>query len=372
MNALKEKINVLIIDDCLEDRFVYKNFLQKNKETIFSIQECETGEEGLEMCGTSKPDCVLLDYTLPDMDGLEVLSELFPLAFSVVMLTGEGTQQVAVQALKKGAQDYLLKGEITPSILTQSIITAVRMFKLETEKLRFAEELKRSNQALQEFAGVASHDLQEPLRKIMHFTERIKLLSEDAIGDQCKDYLNRLQSSTERMSQFIDDLLNYSRVTTKPQSFEPINLNEIIESVMSDLEISILKKLARVNVEKLPVIEADQSQIYQLFLNLVANGLKFNKAQPPVISITCQKGNDSFWEIRVKDNGIGLNNDSREKIFEPFFRLHSKNEYKGTGTGLAICKKLVERHHGTISADGELGKGTTIVIRLPEKHWQED
>jgi light-regulated signal transduction histidine kinase (bacteriophytochrome) len=306
------------------------------------------------------------------MDGLEILSELSPLTFTVVMLTGEGTQQVAVQALKHGVEDYLVKGEITPSILAHSILSAVKMHKVESEKQHFEEELKRSNQALGEFANIASHDLQEPLRKINSYAERIKESSGDIIDDRCKDYSNKLLSSTERMSQFIEDLLKYSRVTTTFEPFQPINLNEIIKLVLSDLEVTILNKQAKVNIDKLPKIEADSSQMYQLFLNLIANGLKFNKTPPPVIDITCQKENDIYWEIRVKDNGIGLDNGMKDKIFEPFFRVHGKNEYKGTGTGLAICKKLIERHQGTISANGEPEKGTTFIIRLPEKQWNKE
>lgn len=367
MNALKDEINVLIIDDCPEDRFVYKKFLHKNGEINFTIQECETGEGALELCKTYKPDCLLLDYDLPDMDGLEILSELSPLTFAVVMLTGEGTEQLVVQALKNGVQDYLVKEDLTRNILANSIYSAVKMFKIEAEKQRFSAGLKRSNQALKEFANVASHDLQEPLRKIVHFTEKIMQLSKNVVDDQCKDYLNRIQTSTERMNLFIDDLLSYSRVNTEAKPFKPVNLNEIIKLVLSGLEISIQSKLARVTIDELPVIEADSLQLYQLLLNLIANSLKFNKAQPPVIDITCQKGSDNFWEIRVKDNGIGINNEHNEKIFEPFFRAHGKSKYPGTGIGLAICKTLVERHGGTISADGEPGKGTTFFIRLPEK-----
>ncbi|MBT3366864.1 MAG: response regulator [Nitrospina sp.] len=372
MSTIKNKINVLIIDDCPEDLFVYKNFLQKNEEITFIIEECETGEEGMETCKTSKPDCLLLDYNLPDLDGLEILSELAPLSFPVIMLTGEGTQQIAVQALKNGAQDYLIKGEITPSNLTQSIITAVKMFKIESERQRFAEELKRSNQALEDFANIASHDLQEPLRKIHTYAEKIKELSEGVIDERCRDYLNRLQSSTERMSQFIEDLLKFSMVTTTTKPFKPVDLNGVIKLVLSDLEITILNKQAQVNIMQLPVIETDRSQIYQLFLNLVANGLKFNKSDTPVIDITCQKGTNNYWEIRVKDNGIGLENKFKEKIFKPFFRIHGRSDYKGTGTGLAICKKLVERHHGTISVESEPEKGTTFIIILPEKNSQEE
>ena len=372
MSTIKNKINVLIIDDCPEDLFVYKNFLQKNEEITFIIEECETGEEGMETCKTSKPDCLLLDYNLPDLDGLEILSELAPLSFPVIMLTGEGTQQIAVQALKNGAQDYLIKGEITPSNLTQSIITAVKMFKIESERQRFAEELKRSNQALEDFANIASHDLQEPLRKIHTYAEKIKAFSEAVIDERCRDYLNRLQSSTERMSQFIEDLLKFSMVTTTTKPFKPVDLNGVIKLVLSDLEITILNKQAQVNIMQLPVIETDRSQIYQLFLNLVANGLKFNKSDTPVIDITCQKGTNNYWEIRVKDNGIGLENKFKEKIFKPFFRIHGRSDYKGTGTGLAICKKLVERHHGTISVESEPEKGTTFIIILPEKNSQEE
>ncbi len=368
MNALDKTINVLIIDDSAEDRFVYKNYLQKNEINNFTILESETGQEGLELCKSSPPDCLLLDYNLPDMDGLEILSELSPLKFAVIMLTGEGSQQVAVQSLKMGIKDYLVKGEITPSILTQSIISAVKLFNTEMENELFARELKRSHQALEEFATIASHDLNEPLRKISFYAGKIRALNNSLLEDSSYTYLSSLEASAEKMSLLIKALLNYSRINLRSEPLKSTSLNEIIKSVLSDLEVSIHKKEAQVDVENLPEVEADPTQIYQLFLNLIANGIKFNNRKSPVINITCNNNNDSYWEIQVKDNGIGLESKFEEKIFKPFFRIHQESEYKGTGIGLATCKKIVERHEGTISAVGKPGEGTTFTIRLPKRN----
>ncbi len=368
MVTIKKKISLLLIDDSPEDRFIYINYLKKNNEFSFIVEESASGEEGLEICRSHKPDCLLLDYNLPDMDGLEVLSGLSPIRFPVIMLTGQGSQQVAVKALKSGAHDYLIKNEITPSLLTQTILSAIKIFKIEKEKQAFSEELKRSNQALGEFAQVASHDLQEPLRKIDFYAEKIWELNHDNMSDQCKNYLSRLQKSTKRMSQFIDDLLSYSKITTQDNPFKAINLNEVIKLAVSDLETRITKSKAQINVDELPVINGDPTQMYQLFLNLISNGLKFNRSHPPVIDITCKKVGINNWEIQVTDNGIGINNEFKERVFEPFFRLQNRSEFVGSGTGLAICKKLVERHQGVISANSKLGEGTTITIILPEKH----
>ena len=195
------------------------------------------------------------------------------------------------------------------------------------------------------------------------------------LDDQGKDYLNRMENATGRMQRLINDLLDYSRLSTKDQPFIAIELFKIVKDVLSDLDILIEKKKAKIEISQLPVIEADPIQIQQLFQNLITNALKFQKPeQTPVIKISHKMKVDSgqkYCEIYVEDNGIGIEKNYCEKIFSIFQRLHGRNEYEGTGIGLAICKKVVEIHNGRISVESILGKGTKFMIVLPIKQNKE-
>ncbi len=226
-------------------------------------------------------------------------------------------------------------------------------------------ELKRSNESLEQFARVASHDLQEPLRKIRAFGDLLMKKLGDAPHPDAKDYLIRMQNASRRMSALIDALLNYSRVTTKALPPSPVNLDGIFEDVLSDLEIKIQDTKAVIEKGHLPVVEGDAMQMRQLFQNLLGNALKFHKAEvPPVIKVSTVKQGDR-WEFKFEDNGIGFDPKYANKIFQVFERLHGRNEYEGTGIGLAICKKIVDRHHGNLIAEGRPGDGATFTFTLP-------
>ena len=227
--------------------------------------------------------------------------------------------------------------------------------------------LERSNQELQDFASIAAHDLQEPLRKIQTFGDRLLTASEATLSSESGDYLSRMLASAGRMRKLIDDLLTYSRVTTKGDPFQATQLNQVLNDVISDLEVRIEQTRAVVQVGPLPEIDADPSQMRQLFQNLIANGLKFQTpgAIPQVeIQATIQ---GDFCEIRVKDNGIGFDEKYRDRIFVIFQRLHGRQEYPGTGVGLAVCRRIVERHGGSLNAQSEPNKGAIFVISLPLK-----
>jgi two-component system NtrC family sensor kinase len=240
------------------------------------------------------------------------------------------------------------------------------------------EELVRSNQELQQFAQIASHDLQEPLRKIQTFGDRLRTKCADGLDDVGKDYLSRMQGAAERMQTLIQDLLSYARVTSKGQPFGPIDLQEIAEGVLSDLEMRLETTGGRVDVGKLPRIEGDGLQMRQLFQNLIGNALKYHKPEvPPIVSVSAQpiegpdSGGDPCWKIVVQDNGIGFEEEYEERIFAMFQRLHGRGEYEGTGVGLSICRKIVERHGGTITAKGIPGEGSTFTITFPVRQVQE-
>jgi PAS domain S-box-containing protein len=233
--------------------------------------------------------------------------------------------------------------------------------------------LERSNRELQDFAYVASHDLQEPLRKIQAFGN----LLEDEYGKQLgdgRDYLERMRNAAARMSALIEDLLAFSRVTTKAKAFIDVDLNTVAHEVLGDLETRVSDTGGQVIIEKLPTIEADPLQMRQLLQNLMANALKFHKqGEAPVVKISASfkegtKSNPKYCTLLVEDNGVGFDEKYLDRIFAVFQRLHGKGSFEGTGIGLAVCRKIVERHQGTITARSIPDKGSTFVVRLPVHH----
>ncbi len=247
-----------------------------------------------------------------------------------------------------------------------SIRYEITQRKLAEENLIiYAQRLEASNRELQDFASIAAHDLQEPLRKIEAFSDRLKTKYREALPEEGRDYLDRMMSAARRMRTLIDDLLTYSRVTTKTLPFSKVDLAQITREVLSDLEIRVEQSKARVNVGELPVIDADPSQMRQLFQNVIANALKFHKKdQPPEVKISAVViGNDCV--ISIEDLGIGFDEKYLDRIFTIFQRLHGRQEYEGTGVGLAVVRRIVERHSGKIRAKSAPNQGTTFIVTLP-------
>ncbi len=230
------------------------------------------------------------------------------------------------------------------------------------------KDLAEANQNLEDFTRTASHDLQEPLRKIISFADRLKTSIGDKMDSREKEYFDRLENSSVRMKKLIEDLLRYSRVSSLAPEMEPVDLKDIVSEVLLDLEVSIERSKGVIDVKHLPKIEADQTQMRQLFQNLISNALKFhNKTEAPRIEIDSMYNDNGYWKILIRDNGIGMKEEHIKRIFKPFERLHGSSEFPGTGMGLAICLKVVTRHHGKITVNSSLGKGTLYIVELPEK-----
>jgi len=245
----------------------------------------------------------------------------------------------------------------------------IRERKHADEELKaFTVKLQQSNRELEDFAYVASHDLQEPLRKIQAFGDRLKARYAEALTGEGIDYLNRMQSAAGRMQALINDLLVFSRITTKAQPFAPVDLGEVAHEVVHDLEVRIHQAGGEVVVGALPTIDADALQMRQLLQNLVGNGLKFHKPDvPPRVELTGSASNGNV-QIVVSDNGIGFDEKYADRIFTMFERLHGRGAYEGTGIGLAICRKIAQRHGGDIRARSSPGEGARFVVTLPVKH----
>jgi PAS domain S-box-containing protein len=253
----------------------------------------------------------------------------------------------------------------------------VLVFKDITERKRAAAtlsqkmaELSRSNDELEQFAFVASHDLQEPLRKIQAFGDRLRSKCKGLLPPDTLDYLDRMQGASARMRILIDDLLTFSRVIRNSQPFAHVDLGQVAREALGDLEVLIERSGGRVEVGELPCLEADATQMRQLLLNLIANALKF---QPPgglpIVKVSARTfasiAGEQFCELTVQDNGIGFEEQYAERIFAVFQRLHGRGEYEGTGVGLAICRRITDRHQGSITAKSQPGKGAAFTVTLP-------
>lgn len=227
----------------------------------------------------------------------------------------------------------------------------------------YTRRLEQSNQALEQFATVASHDLQAPLRKIQIFGDYIKRSSNN-LDATSLDYMERMQKTTGWMQQLIRDLLELSRITRKNGSFVSVNLKQIAANVLDNLQSVIASSGAMVTVDDMVIIDADEVQMQELLQNLVDNALKFHDGRPPRITLSAKYLDDDYCEIKVQDEGIGFKAEHKDRIFQMFERLHGE-KYEGTGIGLAICKRIVERHGGVMTAQGEVGRGATFTIQLP-------
>ncbi|MBD1909434.1 MULTISPECIES: PAS domain S-box protein [unclassified Leptolyngbya] len=246
----------------------------------------------------------------------------------------------------------------------------------EQQLYQLNAQLQESNRELESFAFIASHDLKEPLRTVRNFSTLLQLTCGKALNDEGKDYLARIDKATQRMQALIDDLLRLSRVATTTAPFVSVNLNQVMEQVIANLQEQAQRTGGQIRVGTLPTIEADPGQMTQLLQNLVSNALKFHGASPPVVNVYGDQnlgslgrkdcGNTQYYRLCVEDNGIGFDPQYCDRIFGAFERLHGRSEYEGTGIGLAICKKIVERHGGTIEAHSIPGQGATFILTLPQ------
>ncbi len=304
--------------------------------------------------------------------------------------SGEGSQLGRrMEVTARRANGELFPAEMTMTlsqehgepVLTFFVRDISQRKQAEEEQARYAAELERSNKELEQFAYIASHDLQEPLRKIRTFGDRLQMKCDQQLDEVGRECLARMQDAAQRMQRLIDGLLTLSRVTTQGQEFVRVNLEEVVQEVVRDLEAQIEKVQGRVEVGHLPTIYADPLQMRQLFQNLLGNALKFHRPdEPPLVRVSGRYLRDrtqrsasaaeteEFCRIVVEDNGIGFEEKYLDRIFNMFQRLHPRDVYEGTGVGLAICRKIVQRHGGSITAQSTPGKGSTFICLLPVFH----
>ncbi len=361
-------ISVLIIDDCQEDRDVFSRFLHTNTQQTFRILEANTGGEGLELCRSEQPDCILLDYQLPDINGLEFIESLgqehLASPIPVLMLTGQGNETLAVDALKNGAVDYIVKRKMTAEGLYRAISRAVKDAVRLQFTLKQRKEIERSQLELQQFAYTASHDLQAPVRRVITFLQLLEKDRNSQLSERAQEYLQRALNSAKHMRLFMTDLLEYAVVGKAEQSYKPVDLQQVFDEVLVELGDTIQEVQSTIQSDPLPTVHGNPTFLHQLFQNLLSNALKFRSEQPLTIHISVSHL-DTHWLFMVKDNGIGIAPTDIEKVFGIFQRLDTTSKVEGTGIGLAICKKVVELHDGKIWIESSQHQGTTFNFTIP-------
>jgi two-component system, sensor histidine kinase and response regulator len=366
---MKDPIAILLVEDNPADARLLKKLLAQVKKVNFEWVEAETLEGAIAVVAKQKFDVILLDLLLPDSQGSETLKQMHKAASTVpiVVLTGLDDEDLAVEALREGAQDYLVKGEIQRSWLARAIHHAIERQRILDRLQQLNEELVRSNQELEEFAYIASHDLQQPLTAISAITQLLTMKYQDSLDARADQYIARIGEGVGRMQQLIRGLLTYARVGPGEQEFALTDCDRALEQALANLQAAIDESGAVITVGQLPTVIADEMQLTQLLQNLIGNSIKYCRpGVVPQIQISAQ-ASEQEWLFSIRDNGIGIETEHFGRIFQIFQRLHSDDEYAGTGIGLSICKRIVESHQGRIWLESQVGVGTIFYFTLPRE-----
>ena len=408
------RVKILLVDDRENNLLAMESILWKDG---YDIVRANSGKEALKILLKDFDfTLILMDVEMPELNGFETATMIYtreklrhiPIIFITAHSYGD---ENLFKGYKAGAVDYIYK-PIQSDLLRAKVAVFVELYKknhqlvsqeqklisinkslemeikdritsetkvkeLNKKLLENISQLESTNKELDRFAYMASHDLQEPLRKIRIFSERIAETYSEQIGSEGKMFIDKMQSACIRMQNLIDDILAFSKISVEKESLASIQLNTIVDEVVTDMEQKIREKNAKITVDKLPELHVNPERIKSLFQNLISNALKYAKKDvAPQITITSKLDEPlsktenginakKFWRIIVKDNGIGFEQQYADQVFTMFKRLHAGPEYKGTGIGLAICKKIVEEHDGHISARSNVNEGTAFTISLP-------
>ncbi len=369
-STVRPQLRVLLVEDDPDDRDLILLELGKCEFEI-TIDVAATADEFRQQVRTHCPDVVLADYNLGQWRGTEALEILGEEGLDVplILVSGALGDVTAVECIKQGVTDYVLKDSLAR--LSVALRGALKDKNLREERKREQEflaqkvaELARSYADLEQFAYVASHDLQEPLRMVSAYTQLLAERYRGKLDEQADKYINYAVDGAVRMQSLIQDLLAFSRVGRQEKAFKTTDCNEIVERAVENLRAAIQESGAVVTHGPLPRLMANGSQLEQVFQNLIGNALKFKGSQTPVIEITATR-EGAEWIIAVADNGIGISAEYAESVFIIFNRLHTRTEYPGNGIGLAICKKIIECHGGRIHAQPRDGGGTIFNFTWP-------
>ena len=359
------KLRALVVEDEPADVELVLRALRKAGFDA-SGDIAQTAEEFTEQVRANSYDVILADFKLPAWNGMESVEVLRQegLDVPVIVVSGSLGELTAVECIKQGAADYVLKDNLAR--LPESVRRALREKRLREENQRAQQELARSNQDLEQFAYVASHDLQEPLRMVATYTQLLAERYRGKLDDNADKYIHYAVDGALRMQVLVQDLLAFSRVGRQDSPLQNTDCNAVVETALKNLQTCVDDSKAKVVCDGLPVMVADEMQLLQVFQNLIGNAIKFHGSNSPEIHIRASKAGKE-WVFSVADNGIGIDPEHANIIFAIFKRLHTRAEYPGSGIGLAICKKIIERQGGRIWVESQRGQGSTFKFTLPAR-----
>jgi signal transduction histidine kinase len=408
--------NILLVDDRADNLLTIETILEPGG---YNFVKASSGREALKILLTEFDFAlILMDVKMPNLNGFETATLIYEREklrhIPIVFVTAHSNEENIFKGYKAGAVDYIYK-PLNPELLRAKVSVFVELYrknhqlmaqekrlisinknleneiserKLSEEKvkalniklLQNIDKLEDANRDLDRFAFMASHDLQEPLRKIRTYAERLSHKYKDQLDEEGKKYIDRIENSTARLQVLIKDIMTFSQISEEKKTFVKCDLNSIINEIIHDIDSDIQKKKAEISVDALPQLHLNPVLIRPLFHNLIHNALKYSKSDiPPKIKIyvdssdkekTTSNFQNKYCRILIEDNGIGFDQKYSEQIFVMFKRLHQNNMYEGTGIGLALCKKIVEEHNGFISAKSTLGEGSVFIVSLPVKNDQ--
>jgi|SRR5580658_854626 signal transduction histidine kinase len=359
------KLRVLLVEDELADaELILRALRQSGFEATEDIAQTE--ERFTSLVRKNSYDVILADYKLPNWNGMESVELLRRegLDIPVILVSGALGELTAVECIKQGAADYVLKDQLAR--LPGSVRRAVREKGLREENRQGQEDLARSNRDLEQFAYVASHDLQEPLRMVATYSQLLAERYRGKLDADADKYIHYAVDGALRMQKLVQDLLTFSRVGRQHLSLQSTDCNAVLQTALINLEAAIRESGAVVEQAQLPVVMADSSQLVQVLQNLIGNAVKFHGSEAPLIRVNAE-AQAKEWVFSVADNGIGIAAEQAENVFIIFRRLHTRAEYPGNGIGLSICKKIIEQHGGRIWFESEPGRGSSFRFTLPIK-----
>jgi signal transduction histidine kinase len=366
----ERRLRILLIEDAPSDAEIEIAELRRGGFDV-AADVVETRNQVRDCLEKNKYDIILADYSLPNFRGMDTLDILREknLNTPLILVTGALNSETAVECVKQGAMDYILKDHLAR--LTIAVRRALEDVRVRQERARAqaqlaakVEELARSNCDLEQFAYVASHDLQEPLRMVASYTQLLAERYRGKLDSSADRYINYAVEGATRMQALLEDLLAFSRIGRNGVKPTPTDVNTAIDEVLKNLALPLKEQSVTVTCNPMPTIMADRFQVVQLFQNLIGNAIKFRATRNPCVTISAEKKGQE-WLFSVFDNGIGIAADHRDLIFKIFQRLHTRVEYPGNGVGLAICKKIVEHNGGRIWVESELGHGSNFRFTFP-------
>lgn len=365
----RPKKEILVVDDTPDNlRLLSAMLTQKDYE----VRKALSSKQAILSVEADAPDLILLDIKMPEMTGYEVCKILKDnpktQSIPVIFISALDDALDKVRAFAVGGADYITKPFQEPEVLAR-IENQLYLRELQSQLKQHNQELLRSNQELEQFAYIVSHDLQQPLQSIIGYARIISLQCPDVLNLAAGDYLENILDAGNRMQRLIHDLLSYAQIGREGEDFSLIDGNTVLAQALKNLDIALKESHVQLSHDQLPAIWGSETQLVQLFQNLIGNAIKFSRPEAvPQVQIAVSKASQSTWRFEVHDNGIGMPPESLQQIFKNFQRLHSADKYPGTGIGLATCKKIVENHGGKIWVESQQNVGTSFYFEFPVAH----